>query len=395
MRKIVIFTIFTVLMIFSLQQLVFSEIEGKENRANAAAEAAKSYKREIIEDNSEEENYEEEIVKEKSMEESPEIKFKSSQLKKLLPTDAELDEITLRSVWRYVDKQFSLNEGMEIESIQGLLRDIGRVYDPIVNKYKVSTIQIEILKYENNNLLKEYWETEKESNLKKMFDNAYLIGSPDENTKCFFNYTNMGAITICKTNEYVIRAIIFDEYQEHFMYSKLKSGAQKLVLSQDEMSTSIVNKILEKINGKGEHNYHLYKILESNKELKKNEFRNNQTEKLEEKMDKIKIDKENKLMKEKKMNKLLGIEKGKKYGIQNFYCMKNDFGLVTITGQFNNNEIKKDKVVLEILFLNYDQNIIFKNKVNLLEIDEFETKRFLGNTKINESFSTCTVKADY
>ena len=74
--------------------------------------------------------------------------------------------------------------------------------------------------------------------------------------------------------------------------------------------------------------------------------------------------------------------------------MKNDFGLVTITGQFNNNEIKKDKVVLEILFLNYDQNIIFKNKVNLLEIDEFETKRFLGNTKINESFSSCTIKID-
>ena len=99
-------------------------------------------------------------------------------------------------------------------------------------------------------------------------------------------------------------------------------------------------------------------------------------------------------MEEKKINKSLGIEKDKKYGIQNFHCMKNDFGLVTITGQFNNNEIKKDKVVLEILFLNYDQNIIFKNKVNLLEIDEFETKRFLGNTKINESFSTCVIKVD-
>jgi len=27
-----------------------------------------------------------------------------------------------------------------------------------------------------------------------------------------------------------------------------------------------------------------------------------------------------------------------------------------------------------------------------LEINEFETKRFLGNTKIDESFSTCTIK---
>jgi len=36
--------------------------------------------------------------------------------------------------------------------------------------------------------------------------------------------------------------------------------------------------------------------------------------------------------------------------------------------------------------------VIFKNKANLLEIDEFETKRFLGNLKIDDRFSTCSVK---
>ena len=88
------------------------------------------------------------------------------------------------------------------------------------------------------------------------------------------------------------------------------------------------------------------------------------------------------------------MEKDKKYGIQNFSCIKDEFGLVTISGQFNNNGIKKDKVVLEILFLDYEKNIIFKNSANLLEIDEFETKRFLGNTKIDKTFSTCTIKTD-
>ena len=51
-------------------------------------------------------------------------------------------------------------------------------------------------------------------------------------------------------------------------------------------------------------------------------------------------------------------------------------------------------MVLEILFLDYEKNIIFKNTANLLEIDEFETKRFLGNTKIDKTFSTCTIKTD-
>ena len=51
-------------------------------------------------------------------------------------------------------------------------------------------------------------------------------------------------------------------------------------------------------------------------------------------------------------------------------------------------------MILEILFLDYDQNIVFKNTANLLDIGEYETKRFLGNTKISNSFLTCTIKAD-
>ena len=47
---------------------------------------------------------------------------------------------------------------------------------------------------------------------------------------------------------------------------------------------------------------------------------------------------------------------------------------------------------MEILFLDYDNEEIFKNKANLLEIDKFETKRFLGNLKINENFSTCIIQ---
>jgi len=94
----------------------------------------------------------------------------------------------------------------------------------------------------------------------------------------------------------------------------------------------------------------------------------------------------------KAQNKLLDIEKDKKYGIQKFSCIKDEFGLITISGQFNNDKIKKDKVSLEIMFLDHENNVILKNTANLLEIKEFETKRFLGNLKINEKFSTCTMK---
>ena len=373
MKKIVFSMVFMILIIILTEQNVSGEeIEGEEERKIAAEKASDALKRNNT-------RSEPEITIEPEKIEEKEVKKKLGKLKKLLPTEEELDEITLGTVWRYVDKQSQKNEEENIEVIQGLVRDIGRVYDPVVNKFKVATIQIEIIKFEDFNNLKDYWFNEKNSSLANLYDNAYLVGKPNEHTECLFNYSNNGAITICKTDEFVIQSIIFDKYQEHYMYSKPQTGFKKLELNQDEMTTRIVEKILEKIQKNVEitSNGNLYKILESNREIKEREYNKE-------------IDERNKFLVEK--NKELGIEKDKKYGIQNFSCLKDEFGLIMISGQYNNNQIKKDKVVMEILFLDYDNEVIFKNKANLLEINKFETKRFLGNLKIDENFSTCTIQ---
>ena len=373
MKKIVFSMVFMILIIILTEQNVSGEeIEGEEERKIAAEKASDALKRNNT-------RSEPEITIEPEKIEEKEVKKKLGKLKKLLPTEEELDEITLGTVWRYLDKQSQKNEEENIEVIQGVVRDIGRVYDPVVNKFKVATIQIEIIKFEDVNNLKNYWFNEKNSSLLNLYENAYLVGKPNEYAECLFNYSNNGAITICKTDEFVIQSIIFDKYQEHYMYSKPQTGFKKLELNQDEMTTRIVEKILEKIQKNVEitSNGNLYKILESNREIKEREYNKE-------------LDEQNKFLVEK--NKELGIEKGKKYGIQNFSCLKDEFGLIMISGQYNNNQIKKDKVVMEILFLDYDNEVIFKNKANLLEINKFETKRFLGNLKIDENFSTCTIQ---
>ena len=373
MKKMVFSMVFMILIIILTEQNVSGEeIEGEEERKIAVEKASDAVKRNNT-------RSEPEITIEPEKIEEKEVKKKLGKLKKLLPTEKELDEITLGTVWRYLDKQSQKNEEENIEVIQGVVRDIGRVYDPVVNKFKVATIQIEIIKFEDFNNLKNYWFNEKNSSLANLYDNAYLIGKPNEHTECLFNYSNNGAITICKTDEFVIQSIIFDKYQEHYMYSKPQTGFKKLELNQDEMTTRIVEKILEKIQKNMEvtSNGNLYKILESNREIKEREYNKE-------------LDEQNKFLVEK--NKELGIEKDKKYGIQNFSCLKDEFGLIMISGQYNNNQIKKDKVVMEILFLDYDNEVIFKNKANLLEINKFETKRFLGNLKIDENFSTCTIQ---
>ena len=383
MKIIVFFTIFILFIAVSIHQDVFAyNLDNKEDREKAAKEAADALKRDIPSIESEK--------SEDIEEEEKEVKKKLGKLKKLLPTEEQFDEITLGTVWRYVDKQSQKNEEENIEIIQALARDVGRVYDPIVNKYKVATIQIEIINFNDEKTLNDYWLIEKNSNLNNLYENAYLVGKPNEYAECLFNYSNNGAMTICKTDEFVIQSIIFDKYQEHYMYSKPQTGFKKLELNQDEMTTRIADIVLKKIqkNTETSNKYELYKILESNREILQREI--NEEKKKREDIKERNV--QTNFLEEKNKNKQLGIEKDKKYGIQNFSCLKDEFGLITISGQYNNNQIKKDKLVMEILFLDYDNEVIFKNKANLLEIDKFETKRFLGNLKIDENFSTCTIQ---
>ena len=383
MKKIIIFTIFTVLMIFSIQQVSYAEESSeKKDRSEEVNEAYKVFKRDLpVKNNTE-------IIEE---EEKKEVKKILSKLKKILPTEEQLEKITHRTIWKFIDKQSNFDEEVGIETMTALLRDITRVYDPIVNKYRVATIQIEIIKYDDIYELEYYWDEISVNSLEKIFDNGYLLGSPNEDIDCMFNHSEEGAMTLCKSNEYIIQSIIYDKYQEHFSYNKLKVGSEKLELTQDEMTTRIVDIILKNIDSSINEETQLYKMLESNREIKESELKVKQ---VMNKKNKEEVENNN-LKVEQNRNKLLGIERDNKYGIQNFSCIKDEFGLITISGQFNNNQIKKDKVVLDILFLDYEQNIIFKNSANLLDIDKFETKRFLGNTKIDESYSICTVKANY
>ena len=272
MINIVIFTIFAVLIIFSIQNESFSQVQTDEEREKAVKEAHKVYKRELPE---------KEVKVEKEKEEEPEIKKIKSKLKKLLPTEEQLEEITFRPIWKFVDKQSSLDELTGIETMSALLRDITRVYDPLVNKYKVSTIQIEIIKYNDIYELEYYWDEISGNSIEKILDNGYLIGYPNENSNCMFNHSSQGAVTLCKTEGYVIQSTIFDKYQEHYSYNKLKVGPKKLELNQDEMTTRIIEIILENIDKEKniESKYELYKVLESNREIREIEHEENRIKK--------------------------------------------------------------------------------------------------------------------
>ena len=48
------------------------------------------------------------------------------------------------------------------------------------------------------NDLDNYWNSFEDRTKEKIFDSSYLIGTPNENSECIFNYNLNGAVTSCK-----------------------------------------------------------------------------------------------------------------------------------------------------------------------------------------------------
>lgn len=64
---------------------------------------------------------------------------------------------------------------------------------------------------------------------------------------------------------------------------------------------------------------------------------------------------------------------------------------MTISGQYNNDDVKRTKVELTISFLDNEGNSIGKTNTTFYDLKEFESKRFVGHSKWNENFYTCQI----
>lgn len=287
-----------------------------------------------------------------------------SNLEKLLPSEEKLEMITNGNVWNYVHKNtdFGQDSGIK-DSISALLRDITRIYEPIHYKFKVPTIMIDITEYEDKIKLNQHWDETKSIPISDMMKQSYLVGSPNDSTECFFDYSNNGALTVCVFEDMLIQSIIFDKYNEHYSYDEKEIQLDKYEMSSSVMS-EIIQNISDKKNIKNENN--LYKVLK-NKKLDNN-TQNNKT------------------------SRSIDIENADRFGVQNVSCTQDEFGLVTISGQYNNDEIQKEQVSLVVSFLDRDSKNLGESIANLYDIKEFENKRFMGNTLWDETFFTCIIK---
>jgi len=285
----------------------------------------------------------------------------SSKLDRLLPTEERLEEITDRPVWKYFHKENGFDEDPKIlESGQFLLKDIGRVYEPIHYKFQVPVVLIEIKKFENDAFSLDYWNGSDDHSFENMYEKARFSGIIDKNSKCFFEHSDDGATTVCRYGEFIIQNTISDSYQEHFDYEN-----DDFELNQNEITTRIMTEIFNNIDKNTDQRLGVYQILQKTVHEKENTAK-----------------------------KTIDVEKENRYGVENYSCTQDEFGLITISGQYNNNEFQKDHVVLKITFFDRQKEPIGENIVNLNDVKEFEIKRFMGNTNWDESFFSCLINVE-
>ncbi|KAF6243932.1 hypothetical protein C6988_00525 [Nitrosopumilus sp. b1] len=297
------------------------------------------------------------------MEYNPEISIFSeedthdSSLEKYLLTQEEISRFTQGTIWRFVstEYEFEEKEGV-VDSVKIILKDIKRMHDPIFNKYKVPSMMMQITEFNNKKDLENYWNSFEKDSEGSVFSRAYMVGSPSDNSDCFFSYTYEGAVSSCTYDSMVIQVVIYDEYNEHYEYSK-----KDLLLDRSEPTTRFMGEILQKIGKYKDQkvNDRLDYVLQKNSSDETQKIINSEP------------------------------EKSKIYGIKNFSCQRDDFGLVKITGQYNNDERQKQNVDLQITFFDGNNLPVGKNTVSLHDVKEFESRKFIGYTKWTGQFLSC------
>lgn len=290
-----------------------------------------------------------------------------SSLEKFLLNNNEILMITQLPKWSLLSTEYAFEEKEGVvDSVKLIFTDITRIYEPTFYKFKVPSLTVQISKFNEQNHLDDYWNSFDEKSKKEIFDSAYMTGNPNENSQCLFDYNSKGAVTSCIYDDLIFQVIVFDQHGEHYDYD-----TNNLFLDQTEPTSRFASEILNKISYyKNDYiNSQLYRIL--------------QNENLDKSLNGVQT-----------VSKSSELEKSTLQGVQNFSCIRDDFGLVTILGQYHNDDIRRAQVDLKISFLDAEGNEMGKTSTTFNDLKEFESKRFVGHSKWNENFHSCQIKIE-
>ncbi|NMI83124.1 MAG: hypothetical protein EX286_00495 [Candidatus Nitrosopelagicus brevis] len=272
--------------------------------------------------------------------------------------------------WKYFEDysrgifQYRAQESMSIQTSVGkILYDISRPYDPIYNENQVPYILMELYQYESNEDAKSF--VDKYPRVyNAFFDQSDMSGTSDFTGDCMYNNqknfveSSMDEIhmVICIYEDLALLITVYEDYPN----------------VNSSLVFNIADIMFEKIHN-GNESPKLHKILKQNS---------------------FEVQPESKTESSQKQNNPSPQNdselSGAKLGIQNFTCIKDDFGMIEINGEFANSEKFFERIVFSIILKSYDGTKLAQGDSEILDIEPFEIRKFDGYVELNEPFYECS-----
>jgi len=303
---------------------------------------------------------------------SPVLPTAKEILLSYFPTELETKEFEPKT-WKYFDEhargifQYKASESILIENSVGkILYDNSRYYDPIYNEHQVPYILMEIYEYDSNENARTFVDQYPRI-YNAFFEQSDMSGTSDVTGDCMYNHdTNFTPasqdeihMVICIYNNLAILITTYEDYPS--------------------VDSSLIFKITDSVFKKI-HDGNVTPKLESI--LKKNTFENipepSNTSDSE-------SSRPSSSSPEQTDPELSGTE----IGIQNFSCIKDDFGFVEINGEFTNSDKYYKKIAFSVILKSYDGTKLAQGTSEILNVIPYEIRKFDGYVALDEPFYEC------
>ena len=295
------------------------------------------------------------------------------------PTELESKEFEPYT-WKYFDShargifQYRATDSLLIETSVGkILYDISRPYDPIYNKNQVPYILMELYEYKSNEDARTF--VDKYPRIyNEFFEQSDMSGTSDETGDCMYNNEKNLAISgqdevhmiICIYENLALLITVYEDY----------------TIVDSSLIFDIADSFFEKIHNDSVPK--LEKILEQNffETIAENQDHTSeqQTSQSTQNTPPEQIDPE---------------LSGSKIGIQNFSCMKDDFGFVEIYGEFSNAEKFYERISFSVILKSYDGTKLAQGDSEILNIEPYEIRKFDGYVELDEPFYECNAVVNW
>ena len=316
------------------------------------------------------------------------------ELEKELETEFEhyiLTQDDLRGLfdryWKIIKVDTDLSD-TEFLSSTVIIRDGEREFDPVYKKNKIPAITVEIYQFEFGSDQEDFWFVDEYE--QSISDLASISGFSETTGDCFFENSIEGGMSGCSYENIIIQVTTFDLYEKHLRTIK------KDVRLESEPTLKVLNKVIEKINdfkgrdhGVGVVNVLLDEIEQRQIAAKDAVKEKHNNENYVDMENNFGIDQDKKF---KEINKNTDPEDSLRDGINYFSCKKDDFGVVSIAGEFANGVGFVNSAKITISLTDGNGDIIISDSNNFDQIEKYDTRKFVAYVNTDENFNDCSVE---